>query len=155
MRTARASRLVAAAGLVRAVRAKLGPRMAVTLFLLALSLSPGGATDVVGRIRFSAGASSASVDGRLDNVPRKNNLSNGNDRWILTARRGQTLTVNVQASSNVSIVVWQGDYRSGLLTTGTGPSVSKSVSLPVNGDYNIEISADTKPITYSLQVQII
>ncbi len=96
------------------------------------------------RIRFATGATSAVVSGNL--------AASSTSRYILTARAGQLMNVDLSAPEGAKLIVTT--YRGRALTPLTSSSTSFRGYLPWNGDYILAISSPSQSISYSLSVSI-
>ena len=94
------------------------------------------------RVQFKRGASSATVQSRVSIE-----LS---DTWIVGARAGQTMTVQLTSPRNVRFM---------LMTSRTTQSLADNTrswtgTLPETGDYLILVESDAKGATYSMTISI-
>ena len=94
------------------------------------------------RVQFKRGASSATVQGRVSLE-----LS---DTWIIGARAGQVMTVQLTAPGKVRFM---------LMTSRTTESLADNTrswtgTLPETGDYLILVDTDAKAATYSMTISI-
>jgi hypothetical protein len=126
----------------------------LSLLLLLTAAAPILATDVEKRVRFDRGASGTVINGNLDFAKHKFR-GEMRDRYILGAGKGQTLTVNAEASGPVRISVWHKDYNQGQLGSGEGTSVRQSIKLPANEDYFLDVElVGQKAANYKLTIEI-
>lgn len=93
-----------------------------------------------------------------DNATREGNVAEDNtDRWTLRARAGQTMQLTVDSVDDNTIFtvfapdrtvlgqIWTTDVEDGTFWTGT---------LPMDGDYSVEITSLDGPAFYRMKVWI-
>ncbi len=95
------------------------------------------------RLQFKRGSSSTTVQGKVSiALP---------DTFLLGARAGQTMTVQLTAPSKSVRFLVMNSKTSALLADNTR---NWTGTLPETGDYHIIVDADAKPVTYSMTITI-
>ncbi len=127
-------------------------KTSVLLLTLAMTAS---ANNVNKRIRFTTGATQATVSGNWH--PDPNARGETFDRYFLGASKGQRVTVTLKATANASLYVWQDDYNNGELASGSGKTSTASFKLPKKGDFHVDVgpAEGAEGFDYSLTVSIL
>jgi hypothetical protein len=96
------------------------------------------------RISFAAGATSATLAGRLT-------AHTGLD-YILRARAGQLLDIEITPANSVQLVIYGVDGT--VLRSGMGEGSSFRGELPSSQDYLVSVKAGPQEVSYSMRVAI-
>jgi hypothetical protein len=130
-------------------------RLALAAAVLFAAALPAGATDVEQRVKFARGGSSATLSGTIGQ-PKVRRVGEVRDRYLLGARKGQTLEVAFTATKPIMVAVWHTDYHQGYLGFKTGTKGVLTFELPANADYNVDVetTGTTKRSDYRLTVGV-
>jgi hypothetical protein len=118
---------------------------APTAYTLKVTIPPApgpGPQPVVRRIQFAPGGTSATVNGRV--------AAGGVDRWVLGARAGQTM--EVELDGNATLVIFSAGGT--VLLSDHAGATSWAGALPVSGDYYIDVKSNGPSAYYALTVSI-
>ncbi|MNS60322.1 hypothetical protein D3C72_933110 [compost metagenome] len=123
--------------------------------VVAATMSPAFATDIEKRVQFKPGAYSTVITGTLD-ASKSPSQGEIRDRYIVRAKKGQTLKVTLTANSKVGLFGWHYDYNAEPLLNAQGTKVTQTAKFPANGDYHIDVDLmESKPvIQYKLTIEI-
>ncbi len=114
------------------------------LLLVSASIAQTGKTQ---RIRFARGRTTAVLKGAV--------VRGTNDRYILGARRGQTMIVHITSREKNAVFTILGPDATALPGTEEGLDATDWASeLPLNGDYSVWVSPTRGNATYTLEVTI-
>ena len=116
--------------------------------ILALAVSTTFAAGVRKKIRFAKGKTSATLKGAVVRGDR--------DRYMLNARKGQAMTVNVTSLENNAVfqIYLPGEQESHP-GAGTGDdATSWTGELPANSDYVIVVGGTRGNASYTLKVSV-
>ena len=119
-----------------------------TGYSLSVSIPPVGiVVPLATRIQFPPGGTSATVSGTVAN--------NGRQCYVLAARAGQLMTVQVSSPANVANFSLVRPDGSPVKRVENGPPYY-SLRLPISGDYTIcvGVPAGTPPTYYALVVSL-
>ena len=125
---------------------------ALALVLVTMLASPAAARVQTKPLKFSAGASSATVSGAL--------VRGDEDQWTVGARKGQQLTASVSAlEQNAVITIYKPGWKKDADGHPTGATVKVeatrwSGALPASGDYLISVDGTRGNASYKLTVAI-
>lgn len=99
------------------------------------------------RVRFPRGRTTAVLQGAV--------VRGTNDRYILGARRGQTMIVHVSSREKNAVFTILGPDATALQGTDDGLDATDwTGELPLSGDYSIWVSPTRGNATYTLEVTI-
>jgi hypothetical protein len=99
------------------------------------------------RVRFPRGRTTAVLQGAVVRAT--------NDRFILGARRGQTMTVHITSREKNAVFTILGPDATALEGTDEGLDATDwTGELPLSGDYSIWVSPTRGNATYTLEVTI-
>lgn len=99
------------------------------------------------RVRFPRGRTTAVLKGAV--------VRGTNDRYILGARRGQTMIVHVSSREKNAVFTILGPDATALQGTDEGLDATDwTGELPLSGDYSIWVSPTRGNATYTLEVTI-
>lgn len=123
--------------------------------LVAATMSPAFATDIEKRVQFKPGAYSTVITGTLD-ASKSPSMGEIRDRYIVRAKKGQTVKVTLTANSKVGLYAWHYDYNAEPLMNGQGTKLTQTAKFPATGDYHIDVDLmETKPVVhYKLTIEI-
>jgi hypothetical protein len=128
----------------RTVLAKLG---AVSLILVLLCIATAAQRGKTQRVRFPKGRTTAVLKGSV--------VRGTQDRYILGARSGQTMTVHITALEKNAVFVILGPDATALEGTEEGADTTDwSGELPLSGDYSIWVGPTRGNASYTLEVTI-
>lgn len=117
---------------------------AALLLLVSASIAQTGKTQ---RVRFARGRTAVVLKGAV--------VRGTNDRYILGARRGQTMIVHITSREKNAVFKILGPDATALPGTDEGLDATDwTGELPLNGDYSVWVSPTRGNATYTLEVTI-
>lgn len=117
------------------------------LLIVCISVSVVGQSGKTQRVRFAKGRTTAVLHGAVVRATQ--------DRYILGARRGQTMTVHITSREKNAVFTILGPDATALEGTEEGAdAMDWSGTLPLSGDYSIWVSPTRGNATYTLEVTI-
>ena len=122
------------------------PLMSVGMLLICsmVSAAPAGK---IQRVRFARGRTTAVLKGAV--------VRGTQDRYILGARRGQTMIVHITSRENNAVFAILGPDATALNGAEEGTDATDwSGTLPLNGDFSIWVGPTRGNATYTLEVTI-
>jgi hypothetical protein len=123
---------------------KLSGLLLITLSLLTSGMAQSGKTQ---RVRFARGRTTAILKGAV--------VRGTQDRYILGARRGQTMIVHITSLERNAVFSIIGPNAIALSGAEEGDdTMDWSGELPATGDYSIWVSGTRGNATYTLEVTI-
>ena len=122
------------------------PLMSVAILLIC-SIVSAAPTEKVQRVRFARGRTTAVLKGAV--------VRGTQDRYILGARRGQTMIVHITSRENNAVFAILGPDATALNGAEEGADATDwTGTLPLNGDYSIWVGPTRGNATYTLEVTI-
>jgi len=117
---------------------------AALLLVVSASIAQTGKTQ---RVRFARGRTTAVLKGAV--------VRGTNDRYVLGARRGQTMIVHITSREKNAVFTILGPDARALQGTEEGLDATDwTGELPLNGDYSVRVSPTRGNATYTLEVTI-
>jgi hypothetical protein len=122
------------------------PLISVAILLIC-SIVSAAPTEKVQRVRFARGRTTAVLKGAA--------VRGTQDRYILGARRGQTMIVHITSRENNAVFAILGPDATALNGAEEGADATDwTGTLPLNGDYSIWVGPTRGNATYTLEVTI-
>lgn len=117
------------------------------LLLASILVSVSAQTGKTQRVRFPRGRTTAILRGAV--------VRGTQDRYILGARRAQTMTVHITSRERNAVFTILGPDATALVGTEEGADATDwSGELPLSGDYSIWVGPTRGNATYTLEVTI-
>jgi len=114
---------------------------------LICSIVSAAPTEKVQRVRFARGRTTAVLKGAV--------VRGTQDRYILGARRGQTMIIHITSRENNTVFAILGPDATALNGAEEGADATDwTGTLPLNGDYSIWVGPTRGNATYTLEVTI-
>lgn len=114
-------------------------RLTTAILAFALLVSAALATQETTTVKFQPGTDSATLSGSITDAGVKQR-GEQHDRYILGARAGQVMAVDVSSDGPVRVYVWKDDFNQGFLCDTRGESGAYvRFKLPSTGNYQVDI----------------
>jgi hypothetical protein len=123
-------------------------RLLATLFICAFAFSSVLAEGVKKKVRFAKGTSSTTIRGAV--------IRGDNDRYYISAKAGQTMTVKITSTEKNAVfqIYYHGEQES-LPGAGDGDDATKwSGKLDIDNEYVIVVGGTRGNATYALTISI-